>query len=198
MDETAKKMNEALKKAGFSRRQVTVRHRRALYDDAYRVMVHDPKVSLLQIEEITGEFEVIRYDEYCGEILAGGNNFVNVDRNEEHPADIDAILPLVGPALRKVLQTGYNQTVVLPTRRYLIGQQQNGCPDLWGQKTESMNRLTGKPYEPEREFDYIGEFMRPDLGDERFMASVSRTIACRIAENELDLAYIEREAVQHP
>ena len=198
MDETAKKMNEALKQAGFSRRQVTVRHRRALYDDGYRVTVHDPKVSLLQIEEIAGAFETIRYDEYCGEILAGGNNYVNVDRNEEHPADIDAILPLVEPALRKVLQTGYNQTVVLPTRRYLIGQQQNGCPDLWGQKPESMNRLTGKPYEPEREFDYIAEFMRPDLGDERFMASASRTIARRIAENELDLAYIEREAVQHP
>ena len=69
MDETAQKMNDALKKAGFNRRQVTVRHRRALYDDDYRIKVRDPKVSLLQIEEIVGEFESIRYDEYSGEIL---------------------------------------------------------------------------------------------------------------------------------
>ena len=39
MDETAQKMNDALKKAGFNRRQVTVRHRRALYDDDYRIKV---------------------------------------------------------------------------------------------------------------------------------------------------------------
>ena len=63
MDETAHKMNDARKKAGFNRRQVTVRHRRALYDDDYRIKVRDPNVSLLQIEEIVGEFESIRYDE---------------------------------------------------------------------------------------------------------------------------------------
>ena len=152
MDETAQKMNDALKKAGFNRRQVTVRHRRALYDDDYRIKVRDPKVSLLQIEEIVGEFESIRYDEYSGEILEGCNNYVSVSRDGEHPVDISQILPLVEPALTKAMQEGHNQALQLPTRRYLIGLAQRGNPDLWGMKTDYINRLTGKPKVPEQEY----------------------------------------------
>ena len=195
MDETARKMNEALKKAGFNRRQVSVRHRRVLYDDDYRITVRDPKVSLLQIEEIVGEFESIRYDEYCGEILAGCNNYVNVERDHEHPVDVTEILPLVKDALTKTLQNGCNQLVQLPTRRYLIGQQQTGSPDLWGRKPEYMDRKTGKSKYPEQEFDYLAEFFRPAVDDQNSLEDVSRSIASHIAENELDLAYIERSAV---
>ena len=195
MDETAQKMNDALKKAGFNRRQVTVRHRRVLYDDDYRIKVHDPKVSLLQIEDIVGEFESIRYDEYSGEILAGCNNYVNVDRNEEHPVDITQILPLVEPALTKAMQDGRNQVVQLPTRRYLIGQAQRGNPDLWGMKPDYMNRLTGKPNDPEQEFNYITAFYWSGENTPEAIRSTATVIAETIAENELDLAYIERNAV---
>lgn len=195
MDETAGKMNEALKKAGFNRRQVSVRHRRVLYDDDYRITVRDPKVSLLQIEEIVGKFESIRYDEYCGEILDGCNNYVNVERDQKNPVDITEILPLVKDALTKTLQNESNQLVQLPNRRYLIGQQPQGCPDLWGRKPEYMNRETGKPKYPEQEFDYLAEFFRPALDDKNSLEGVSRSIALYIAENELDLEYIERCAV---
>ena len=195
MDETAQKMNDALKKAGFNRRQVTVRHRRALYDDDYRIKVRDPKVSLLQIEEIVGEFESIRYDEYSGEILEGCNNYVSVSRDEEHPVDITQILPLVEPALTKAMQDGRNQVVQLPTRRYLIGQAQRGNPDLWGMKPDCMNRLTGKPNDPEQEFNYITAFYWSGENTPEAIRSTATVIAETIAENELDLAYIERNAV---
>ena len=190
MDETAQKMNEALKKAGFNRRQVTVRHRRALYDDDYRIKVRDPNVSLLQIEEIVGEFESIRYDEYSGEILEGCNNYVFVDRDGKHPVDITQILPLVEPALTKAIQDGSNQPVQLPTRRYLIGQAQRGNPDLWGMKPDYMNRLTGKPNDPEQEFNYITEFYGPRENTPDAIRSTATVIAEAIAENELDLAYV--------
>ena len=190
MDETAQKMNEALKKAGFNRRQVTVRHRRALYDDDYRIKVRDPKVSLLQIEEIVGEFESIRYDEYSGEILEGCNNYVFVDRDGKHPVDITQILPLVEPALRKAMQGGRNQVVQLPTRRYLIGQAQRGNPDLWGMKPDCMNRLTGKPNDPEQEFNYITAFYWSGENTPEAIRSTATVIAETIAENELDLAYV--------
>ena len=194
MDETAQEMNVALKKAGFNRRQVTVRHRRALYDDDYRIKVHDPKVSLLQIEEIVGRFESIRYDEYCGEILEGCNNYVFVDRNEKHSVDIDAILPLVETALRKV-QDDHNQVVNLPTRRYLIGQSQRGNYNLWGRKPEYMDRQTGKPKYPDQEFDFLTEFYC--YGDTpEAIPSAAKMISRAIAENELDLAYIERSTVK--
>ena len=192
MDETAQKMNDALKKAGFNRRQVTVRHRRALYDDDYRIKVRDPKVSLLQIEEIVGEFESIRYDEYSGEILEGCNNYVSVSRDEEHPVDITQILPLVEPALTKAMQDGSNQTVKLATRRYLIGQAQRGNPDLWGMKPDYINRLTGKPKDPEQEFNYITEFYGPRENTLEAIRSTATVIAETIAENELDLAYVTK------
>ena len=192
MDETAKKMNDALKKAGFNRRQVTVRHRRALYDDDYRIKVRDPKVSLLQIEEIVGEFESIRYDEYSGEILEGCNNYVSVSRDEEHPVDITQILPLVEPALTKAMQDGSNQVVQLPTRRYLIGQAQRGNPDLWGMKPDCMNRLTGKPNDPEQEFNYITAFYWSGENTPEAIRSTATVIAKTIAENELDLEYVTK------
>ena len=192
MDESAKKMNDALKKAGFNRRQVTVRHRRALYDDDYRIKVRDPKVSLLQIEEIVGEFESIRYDEYSGEILEGCNNYVSVSRDEEHPVDITQILPLVEPALTKAMQDGSNQAVKLATRRYLIGQAQRGNPDLWGIKPDCMNRLTGKPNDPEQEFNYITAFYWSGENTPEAIRSTATVIAKTIAENELDLAYVTK------
>ena len=195
MDETAQKMNDALKKAGFNRRQVTVRHRRALYDDDYRIKVRDPKVSLLQIEEIVGEFESIRYDEYSGEILEGCNNYVSVSRDGEHPVDISQILPLVEPALTKAMQEGHNQALQLPTRRYLIGLAQRGNPELWGMKPDYINRLTGKPKYPEQEFEYITAFYGPRENTPEAIRSTATIIAGTIAENELDLAYIERSAV---
>ena len=195
MDETAQKMNDALKKAGFNRRQVTVRHRRALYDDDYQIKVRDPKVSLLQIEEIVGEFESIRYDEYSGEILEGCNNYVSVSRDGGHPVDITQILPLVEPALRKAMQDGRNQVVQLPTRRYLIGQAQRGNPDLWGMKPDCMNRLTGKPNDPEQEFNYITAFYWSGEIKPEAIRSTATVIAETIVENELDLAYIERSTV---
>ena len=192
MDETAQKMNDALKKAGFNRRQVTVRHRRALYDDDYRIKVRDPKVSLLQIEEIVGEFESIRYDEYSGEILEGCNNYASVSRDEEHPVDITQILPLVESALTKAMQDGSNQAVKLATRRYLIGQAQRGNPDLWGMKPDYINRLTGKPKDPEQEFNYITEFYGPGENTPEAIRSTATVIAETIAENELDLAYVTK------
>ena len=190
MDETAQKMNDALKKAGFNRRQVTVRHWRALYDDDYRNKVHDPKVSLLQIEDIVGEFESIRYDEYSGEILEGCNNYVNVDRDEKHPVDITQILPLVEPALTKAIRNELNQVVNLPTRRYLIGLAQRGNPELWGMKPDYINRLTGKPKYPDQEFNYITAFYWSGENTPEAIRSTATVIAETIAENELDLAYV--------
>ena len=161
-----------------------------MYDDDYRIKVRDPKVSLLQIEEIVGEFESIRYDEYSGEILEGCNNYVSVSRDGEHPVDISPILPLVESALTKAMQEGHNQRVQLPARRYLIGLAQRGNPDLWGMKTDYINRLTGKPKYPDQEFNYITAFYWSGENTPEAIRSTATVIAETIAENELDLAYV--------
>ena len=82
-------------------------------------------------------------------------------------------------------------------RRYLIGQRPNGHPDLWGMKPDNMNRETGKPYEPGYEFNYIAEFFSPQGMSPEAILPIAKQIAEAIAENELDLAYIERSAVRY-
>ena len=112
-----------------------------------------------------------------------------VTRNEEHPVDITQILPLMEPALTKAIRDDLNQVVNLPTRRYLIGRQQNGNPDLWGRKPEYVDRLTGMPKYPEHEFDYLTEFYCSGDTPEAIQ-STAKLISRAIAENELDLAYV--------
>lgn len=80
-------------------------------------------------------------------------------------------------------------------KRYLIGQAQRGNPDLWGMKPDYMNRLTGKPKYPDQEFNCITAFYWSGENTPEAIRSTATVIAETIAENELDLAYIERNAV---
>ena len=114
---------------------------------------------------------------------------MNVDRDEKHPVDITQILPMVEPALTKAIRDDLNQVVNLPNRRYLIGWQQNGNPDLWGRKPEHVDRLTGMPKYPDQEFDYLTEFYCSGDTPEAIQ-SAAKMISRAIAENELDLAYM--------
>lgn len=71
----AAKLRAALKTAGFSAQQVTVRQRNSTLD----VTIRDAAVSQAQVKAIAGAFESVRRDEASGEILIGGNVFVSVE-----------------------------------------------------------------------------------------------------------------------
>ena len=71
---SAANLRAALKTAGYSARQVTVRQRHSTLD----VAIRERGVSLTKVSTIAGAFESVRRCEASGEILLGGNVFVSV------------------------------------------------------------------------------------------------------------------------
>ena len=65
-----------LKAIGLTARDVSVRFTSG--GCAIRVEIKTPKANRAQVERIAQKQSRIRYDEACGEILAGGNLFVHV------------------------------------------------------------------------------------------------------------------------
>jgi len=91
----AQTLRAALKAAGFNARRVTVRQSHSsLY-----VSIRDAGASLSEVEAIANKFSVVRRCEATGEILSGGNTFVNVAYTDElvEPAKA-AILVVLSPA----------------------------------------------------------------------------------------------------
>ncbi len=71
----ADSLRAALKNADLNTRKVTIRQRHStLY-----VTVRDASVSLTRVKEIAKPFESVRRDHATGEILCGGNTFVQVE-----------------------------------------------------------------------------------------------------------------------
>ena len=87
--EKKQQMVEDLKNHGFNSKQVSVSARKATYSSSFNVTVRDPNVSVKEIENI-----VTKYDKYqrdaSGDILAGGNDYVFVNRPDgfAFPAEV--------------------------------------------------------------------------------------------------------------
>lgn len=76
--EIAQAIRKELKTIGISAKQVSVKSSKALYDDAIDIAIKDITINKEKVEEIANKYEYIRYDKYNGEILSGGNTYVNV------------------------------------------------------------------------------------------------------------------------
>lgn len=87
---TNKELKQAIKdklqQNGFDTRPKTmgISVRNSLYDISVRITIRDITLSTWEIEKVVNRFEQIRYDEYCGEILAGCNTYVNVEHDYEN------------------------------------------------------------------------------------------------------------------
>lgn len=68
----------ALKKAGFTARQVSVRKEQGGYELVFYVTIRDKRIDKAEVEKIVRPFKSVDYDERTGEILAGGNCFIFV------------------------------------------------------------------------------------------------------------------------
>jgi hypothetical protein len=91
----AQSLRAALKSAGFNARRVTVREN---YSTLY-VTIRDAWASLTEVKAIAEKFRVVHHCEATGEILGGGNTFVDVRYTDElvEPAKA-AILVVLDPA----------------------------------------------------------------------------------------------------
>lgn len=76
---TADQLRAALKAAGYSRKQVTVKHDHYSMGSTLYVTIRDASVPKSKVEAIAGSFEIVRRCESSGEILGGGNRFLHVD-----------------------------------------------------------------------------------------------------------------------
>jgi len=88
---SATNLRAALKTAGYSARQVTVRQRHSTLDVTIRVA----GISHTKVSTIASAFESVRRCEASGEILLGGNVFVSVEYADA----------LVGPLKASILAT---------------------------------------------------------------------------------------------
>lgn len=78
LKEKTQLIRKQLKDIGITNKQVSVKGKNALYDESITLVIKDLKIPFNTVSEIAEKLEVIRYDEYNGEILASCNTYVNV------------------------------------------------------------------------------------------------------------------------
>jgi hypothetical protein len=100
----ADRIRAALKQAGFTARQVTVRER---HESLY-VTIRQGSVSLTKVQAVAKQFEVVHRDHATGEGLCGGNTYVRVEY-------VDAVVAPIKAAILAVLEPApSDEYVVLP------------------------------------------------------------------------------------
>lgn len=82
MSDTSKEMRKLLKQHGYNARRVSVKHHQYSMGSTVHVTIRDPEVDAEKIKDIVDKFERVSYDERSGEILSGGNRFVEVKYSE--------------------------------------------------------------------------------------------------------------------
>lgn len=91
----AQRLRTAFKTAGLNSRRVTVRHDHS----TLRVTIRDASASLSKVKAIADQFVSVRRCEATGEILCGGNTFVDVSYTDALVAPVKAALvALLDPA----------------------------------------------------------------------------------------------------
>lgn len=75
----AKEIREILKKEGFKRTDISVRNVRCTTDTIIRVEIKNPYINRQQVDDLLKHFRDVDRDVRTGEILSGGNTFVNVE-----------------------------------------------------------------------------------------------------------------------
>ena len=79
LKEKVVQIRKDLKAEGITPKRVSVRGKYALYDESITIKIKDITVSKKLVESIVNKYEEIRYDEYNGEVLAGGNTYIHIE-----------------------------------------------------------------------------------------------------------------------
>jgi hypothetical protein len=109
----ADQIKKELKDMGYNSRRVGVRTKGAGYSDSIRITIKDVSIREDDIQKIADRYESVRYDEYTGEILSGGNLYITVEY------DYDAVKNAYQPYLeeaREIINAdpdGYSSVLVM-------------------------------------------------------------------------------------
>ena len=79
MNDVKKQIVEILKSKGFSKDRVSVKEFKDKLNYDFKILIKDMSIPIRQIEDIVKPFEHVRRD-FEGEILNGGNTFIEVMR----------------------------------------------------------------------------------------------------------------------
>ena len=93
--EIAQKIRNEIKALGYTAKKVSVRCNSCGYSDSIRITIKDIAIPEKAIVEIANKYESVRYDEYTGEILEGGNLYIFVEY------DYDTVKNAYEPYLEK-------------------------------------------------------------------------------------------------
>ena len=114
---TKEKITAKIKELGYNSRQVSVHNRAAGYSSALVVTVRDASISLETIENAVNVFEKIDRCQASGEILSGGNTYVNVEYSDAAEAQIAA--PFIA-AVEKTIPTIAGNTGETVLENYIL------------------------------------------------------------------------------
>lgn len=76
--EIAKKIREQLKVNGINNKQVSVRSGIVGFSQEVNITIKDATIKFDMVDEMAHKYESIDYDEATGEILSGGNTYIDV------------------------------------------------------------------------------------------------------------------------
>lgn len=129
--EKAAEMRAAFKGKGWTGRQVSVRAKYFSLGSSISVHVKDPAIPLEPVKEIARLAEHVRRDERTGEILGGGNTYVDVGYTSE-------ALEIIGRRYADDVQRAVNECPVgssslvrIARTPYLIGRPDESRLTLW-------------------------------------------------------------------
>lgn len=111
--QAAARIRKALKaELGLTSRQVSVRSERYSMGSSIDVYIKEPLVSKEKVQEIADRERKVRYCEASGEVLSGGNRFVDVQYSLDHLfEEVGQKIPLPdGQSVKKVVVAGYEVT----------------------------------------------------------------------------------------
>lgn len=122
--ERSKAIRLALKAKGWTSRDVSVVSDLYSMGSSIRVRIKNPAVPLGEVKALATPHESIRWDPFVGEILSGGNRFVDVSYSAEALEAFRAkYLPAVTAALAEVTGSGLARVAGTP---FLVGLGRHG------------------------------------------------------------------------
>lgn len=71
-------MKRILRAAGIDTKKVSITHKYCGYSEAYNVKLLTKEIDAKAVEKLLNKYESVDRDEYTGEILLGGNTYVDV------------------------------------------------------------------------------------------------------------------------
>lgn len=135
----ADQLRAALKAAGFTRKQVSVRTGGGSTETSLDVTVRDTTIALSAVEELAGKYENIRRCEATGEILGGGNTFLDVSYDDD--AIRTAARAEVLDQLMAIDSTGIAGTITARGQSILIAKiADQRCP--WNGEVVALDHQT--------------------------------------------------------